>query len=93
MLTQTPREADRLTGEALGNAAGHKGIAPTNYRRLEYPEAAAFVAEFNALGGRDELLVSFLKSEGGRSDKKQARLLAAQISDQTVRTEILNSLK
>jgi hypothetical protein len=92
LRTQTPLEVDRFTGEALGDAAGNKGIAVTNYRKLGYPEAAAFAVEFSNAGGSDEVLVSFLKSEGGRSDKNQARLLATRISDETLRAEILSSL-
>ncbi len=88
---QTPQEADQFMGEALGDAAGNKGIAVTNHRKLGYSEAAAFAVEFSH--GSDEALVSFLKSEGGRSDKNQARALAARISDETLRAEILNSLK
>jgi RNA polymerase sigma factor (sigma-70 family) len=93
LRTQTPQDVDRFTGEALGDAAGHKGIAPTNHRKLGYPEAAAFAVEFSEASGSDALLVSFLKSEGGRSDKNQSRLLAARIADESLRAEILDSLK
>lgn len=89
VATHLPQEVDRLTGEALGDAAGHKGISATNYRKLGYAEAAAFAVQF----GGDAVLVPFLKSEGGRSDRAQARLLAEKVSDETVRAEILNSLK
>ncbi|RYD34585.1 MAG: hypothetical protein EOP87_08915 [Verrucomicrobiaceae bacterium] len=92
MATQKPAEVDRFTGDALGYAAGHKGIAATKYRKLGYGEAAAFALEFDAAGGSDRVLVSFLKSEGGRSDKNQARALAARIKDETLRAEILNTL-
>lgn len=93
LRTQTPQEVDRFMGEALGNAAGHTGISATQYRKLGYSEAAAFAVEFCESGGSDEVLVSFLKSEGGRSDKKQAGVLAARIADETLRAEILNALK
>lgn len=93
LRTQMPQEAERLTGESLGDAAGHKGISATNYRKLSYAEAAAFAVEFSGPGGNDQVMVSFLKSEGGRSDKNQARVLAARITDKTVRQEILNTLK
>lgn len=91
--TQTPEEVDRFTGESLGNAAGHKGVAPTNYRKLGYSEAAAFAVEFSESVGSDGVLVSFLRSEGGRSDKNQARVFAARIKDETQRAEILKTLK
>ncbi|MES2439878.1 MAG: RNA polymerase sigma factor [Verrucomicrobiota bacterium] len=93
LRTQTPQEADRQTGEALGDAAAHQGIAVTHYRKLGYQEAAAFAVEIRESSGSDEVLVSFLKSEGGRSDRKQALVLAAKIADQTLRAEVMNSLR
>ncbi|MES2921742.1 MAG: hypothetical protein V4819_09350, partial [Verrucomicrobiota bacterium] len=93
LRTQTPQEVDRFMGEALGDAAWNKGIAVTNYRKLGYSEAAAFAVECGESSGGDEVLVSFLKSDGGRSNKNQARVLAARISDETLRAQILNSLK
>lgn len=93
MVTQTPQAVDRLTGEMLGSAAASDGIAPTHYQRMTYSEAAAFAAEFSESSGNDDVLAAFLKSEGGRSNKIQARDLARKISDETLRAEILKTLR
>lgn len=90
--TQTLEFVNRFTGEALGEAAGNRGIAVTNYRKMSYAEAAAFAMEFNESSGNDGVLAAFLKSEGGRSNKDQARVLAGKISDENLRMEILITL-
>ncbi|RYD26587.1 MAG: hypothetical protein EOP87_22530 [Verrucomicrobiaceae bacterium] len=93
MAGHAPQSVDRLTGEMLGSAAASDGIAPSSYRRMSWSEAASFVVEFNGAGGDDGVLVAFLKSEGGRSDKKQARELAARIPDEVLRAEILKGIR
>jgi RNA polymerase sigma factor (sigma-70 family) len=90
---QVPQATERFLGESLAAAAGQKGISPNMYRNITYSTAADFAVEFSEASGGDELLTAFLKSDGGRSNKAQARLLAGKISDETLRAEILKNIK
>lgn len=90
---QVPQAVDRFMGEALGSAAGQKGISANMYRNMTYSDAAAFAVEFGETSGSDALLAAFLKSDGGRSNKAEARAIAGKISDETLRAEILKNIK
>ena len=61
--------------------------------RLKPTAAADLAVEYSAQSGNDEVLAGFLTSNAARRNKTIARDLAAKISDETRRTEILNFLK
>ncbi len=84
--SQSPESVDRVTAKALGDAA-------QGNRNIEFSTAVDLAVEYSAQSGNDEVLASFLTSEAARRNKTIARDLAAKISDETRRAEILNFLK
>lgn len=83
---QAPDSVDKITVEALAkNANG-------DYK-IKFAAAADLAVEYSAQSGNDEVLAGFLTSEAARRNKPIARDLAAKISDETRRAEILNFLK
>jgi len=84
--TQAPDLTDRITGVALGQAA-------QGNRKLEFAAAAELAVQYGQTSGTDEVLGAFLAGTAARSNKEQARVLAAQISDEKLRAEILRNLE
>lgn len=83
---QSPESVDSVTAEAL--AEGAQGD-----HKITFAAAVDLAVEYSAQSGNDEVLASFLSSEAARRNKTIARNLAAKISDETRRAEILNFLK
>lgn len=81
-----PSERGHLVGQALGEAWSESG--PTGFE-----DVAKLVVQFNGLGEDDEVLVAFLKSRWTVTKKAKAREMAALISDEGVRAEVLEGLK
>jgi len=84
--TQAPDLTDRITGVALGQAA-------QGNRKLEFAAAAELAVQYGQTSGNDEVLGAFLEGMAARNNKEQARVLAAQISDEKLRAEILRNLE
>jgi hypothetical protein len=84
--TQAPDAADRITGKALGEAA-------QGNRQMNFAAAAELAAEYSTTSGNDEALAAFLTCHSARQNKLAARELAARVSDEKRRAEILNFLK
>lgn len=84
--SQSPESVDQVTVEAL--AKGANG----DYK-IKFAAAADLAIEYSAQNGNDEVLAGFLTSGAARRNKAVARDLAAKISDETRRAEILNFLK
>jgi hypothetical protein len=83
---QAPDAVDKITVEALAtNANG-------DYK-ITFAAAADLAVEYSAQSGDDEVLAGFLASNAAQRNKTIARDLAAKISDETRRAEILNFLK
>ena len=84
--SQAPGTTDKVTGFALGHSTGPG--------RMELSKAAALATQYHEASGNDEVLIGFLMAcvpEDGF--KKDARVLAAKISDVKRREEILNRFK
>ena len=62
-------------------------------RQLEFAAAAELAVQYNQSGGSDEVLGTFLESWPAREHKDEARLLAAGITDEKRREEILKNLR
>jgi hypothetical protein len=84
--SQSPESVDKVTAKALGDAA-------QGNRNLEFSTAADLAVEYSAQSGSDEVLAGFLTSHAARRNKAVARDLAAKISDETRRAEVLDFLK
>ncbi len=83
---QARDSVDTITAEALGKGANG------DYK-IKFAAAADLAVEYSAQSGNDEVLAGFLTSQAARRNKTIARDLAAKISDETRRAEILNFLK
>jgi hypothetical protein len=83
---QSPGSGDRVTGEALGDAAQDDGD-------FDFEAASGLALEYHRMSSNDELLVSFLESFAARSNAARAIHLANQIRDEQRRQEILEDLK
>jgi hypothetical protein len=84
--SQAPDLMDTVMGEVLGQAAW-------DGRMMEFAAAAELAVEYNAAGGNDELLATFLTSHAARDNKEAARSLAESISNEQRRAEVLTYLK
>jgi hypothetical protein len=83
---QAPDSVDQVTVEALAKGANGD-------HKIKFAAAADLAVEYSAQSGNDEVLAGFLTSNAARRNKTIARDLAAKISDETRRAEILNFLK
>jgi hypothetical protein len=83
---QSPESVDKVTAEALGKGANG------DYS-ITFAAAADLAVEYSLQSGNDEVLAGFLTSNAARRNKAVARDLAAKISDETRRAEILEFLK
>jgi hypothetical protein len=83
---QSPGSSDRVTGEALGDAAQDGG-------GFDFKAASELALEYHRRSSTDEVLIAFLESFGARSNAGQAIHLANQIRDEQRRQEILEDLK
>lgn len=83
---QAPGTADRVTGEALGDAAQEDG-------EFGFEDASKLALEYHKNSGNDEVLVAFLESFAARSNLEEALPIADKIRDPKLRDEVLNRLK
>jgi len=83
---QSPGAADRVTGEALGDAAQDGG-------EFDFDAASKLALEYHRKSSGDEVLISFLESFAARSNSEQAIHLAEQIRNPERREEILEQLR
>jgi hypothetical protein len=83
---QAPGSADRVTGEALGDAAQDGG-------EFDFAAASKLALEYHRKSPTDDVLISFLESFAARSNSEQAIHLAEQIRNPQRREEILEQLR
>ena len=83
---QSPGSADRVTGEALGDAAQDGG-------EFDFDAASKLALEYHRKSPGDDVLISFLESFAARSNSEQAIHLAEQIRNPHRRKEIMEDLK
>ena len=83
---QAPGTADRVTGEALADAAQEGG-------EFGFDEASKLALEYHKRSGNDELLVAFLESFAARSNLEEALPIADRITDPKLRDQVLKRLK
>ena len=83
---QSPGTVDRVTGEALAEAAQANG-------KFSFEEAAELALEYHKNSGNDDVLGAFLESFAAHSNLARALPLAREISDPKRRDEILRKLK
>ncbi len=84
--SEAPGTVDRVTGEALGDAAQEEG-------EFGFEQASALALEYQRKSGNDDVLVAFLESFAARSNLEQALHLADKINDPKRRQEIIESLQ
>jgi hypothetical protein len=84
--SQAPDASDSVTGKALARASS--GGRST----MEFSEAAELAGQYHAASGNDDVLIGFLEGGSAWSHKEQARELAAKISDEKRRNQILQQL-
>jgi hypothetical protein len=83
---QAPGTEDRVTGEALADAAQEGG-------EFGFAEASKLALEYHQTSGNDDVLVAFLESFAARSNLDEALPLADKITDPARRDAILKRLK
>ncbi len=83
---QAPGETDSITGKALAEAAQNQG-------KFTFSEASQLVLQYQQSTGSDDVLVSFLEGFSAHSNLEEAKQLAAMITDEARREEILKQLK
>lgn len=83
---QAPGTVDRVTGEALAEAAQGSG-------KFSFEEASRLALEYHAGSGNDDVLAAFLESFAAHSNLTRALTLAREISDPKRRDEILGKLQ
>ncbi len=86
LTIQAPGTVDRVTGEALANAAQEGG-------EFSFADASRLVLEYHQSSGNDDVLVAFLESFAARSNLEEALPLADMILDAQRREELLKRLK
>jgi hypothetical protein len=85
LTSQAPGTVDRVTGEALADAAQAGG-------EFGFTEAAKLALEYHRSSGNDDVLVAFLESFAARSNLEEALPLAEMILDAQRREELLKRL-
>ena len=83
---QAPDSTDSLTGKALANSLQGGG-------KMDFAAASELALHYQEISGNDDVLASFLDDWPAHRNKEQARVLAAKISDDKRREEILTKLK
>ena len=83
---QAPGTADKVTGEALGDAAQDGG-------EFGFAAASELALEYHRSSGNDDVLVAFLESYAAQSNLEQALPLADNITDAKRREDLLRRLK
>jgi hypothetical protein len=83
---QAPGTADRVTGEALADAA-QEGA------EFSFSDASKLVLEYHQSTGNDDMLVAFIESFAARSNLELALPLADKIMDAQLRQDLLARLK
>lgn len=83
---QAPGTTDRVTGEALGDAAQDGG-------EFNFDAASKLALEYHRRSGGDEVLAAFLESFAARSNSEQALPLLDQIRDPKLRDRLRDSLQ
>lgn len=83
---QAPGTADRVTGEALGDAAQDGG-------EFDFDAASKLAIEYHQRSSNDDVMVAFLESFAARSNVEQALTLVDRIRNPQRRQEILELLK
>lgn len=83
---QAPGSADRITGEALGDAAQDGG-------EFNFDAASKLALDYHRRSGGDEVLAAFLESFAARSNSEQALPLLEQIRDPKLRERLRESLQ
>ena len=86
VTTQVPEKTGTITGKLLAYASH-------NRLKMEFSEAAELAVHYNDASGNDDVLFTFLDGRPAQQNKEQARLLAAKISDEKRRTDILKKLE
>lgn len=86
LKNQAPGTEDRVTGEALADAAQEGG-------EFGFAEASKLALEYHQTSGNDDVLVAFLESFAARSNLDEALPLADKITDPARRDAILKRLK
>lgn len=86
VATQAPGTTDSITGRVLCVAALRQG-------KLDFADAADFAVQYSQASGNDDVLVTFVENWALAGNKEQARALAARISDETRRAELLQRLE
>jgi hypothetical protein len=86
VTSQAPQVTASVTGKVLCTAALDKD-------KLTFAEAAELAMQYRKASGNDEVLASFVENWGARSNKEEARDLAAQITDAKRRAEVLKLLE
>jgi len=83
---QAPGTADRVTGEALAEAAQGGG-------EFDFEDASKLALQYHKSSGNDEVLVAFLESFAARSNLEEALPIADRIFDPKLRDQVLKRLK
>jgi hypothetical protein len=84
--SQAPNATDSVTGKLLCAAA-------LNNRKLDFAEAAELAVQYSQARGNDDVLITFVENWAMGSSKEQARVLAARITDERRRAEMLKRLE
>ncbi|MFC7336467.1 hypothetical protein ACFQY0_04695 [Haloferula chungangensis] len=83
--TQSPENADAITGKSLANVWGETS---------SFDDRARIVEELHSEGASDDLLVSFVRESQKRQQPRElVRSLAAQVRDQAEREKLLGTLR
>ena len=84
--SRTPASTARIFGEALGTALG-------GYSDVDASGVAELLFHYNGMAEGDDLLRAFFNSPLPLRKKEQSRQVAAHITDQALRAEIMELLK
>lgn len=84
--SQAPQLTASVTGKVLCTAA-------LGNRKLDFAQAADLAVRYSQASGNDDVLISFVENWAARSNKDEARGLAARISDARRRAETLKRLE
>ena len=83
---QAPGTVDRVTGEALADAAQDGG-------EFSFSDASKLAVEYHRSSSNDDVLVAFLESFAARSNLEEALPLADRIADPERREKILKKFQ
>lgn len=86
LAKEAPDNIDKITGKAIAEAAQNDG-------KFQFSEASQLVLHYQQASGKDDVLISFLKSYSARSNLDEAIQLADMITDPKRRVAVLKSLR